>query len=555
MPQALDALWEPIELGSLTLRNRVMAGPATLLYADDNVLSERHIAFYRERAAGGAGVIVSEEHAAHPTALGAFRHACTAWEPRAVGPFTRLAEAVHEHGGRQLIQLYAPGLADSSTLNLDDWGPVWAPSAIVAPDGERSVAMAQADIESMVAGFVTSASNVAAAGLDGVELHGAHGWLIGQFLSPMFNRRTDAYGGSTEARCRLALEIAQAVRDHRPGLVLGLQLSVDEYVGDVGITPEETDLQVEILAGSGLFDYLSLSTGSQFSRHRTIPPIGTPDAVLAEHGRRAREIARGRAAIALLGRIRHLATAARLLEEGAADIVAMTRAHLAEPAMVRRTFDGEADTVTPCVGENECLNRAFAGRQVTCVLNPMTGRERAWPMPRPAAVRPRRVTVIGAGPAGLRAAAVAGERGHEVTLLERSEEAGGHLALMARLPGRGTGARASSSSRAPRRATRARCASAWTRRRRGSPRARRTSSSSRPAPTGRPTGATPPGPARRPSTARPRPPSSMSRPRCAVRSPTRAPSAGTSSSSTRAARSCPSASPRSWLPRARAWRS
>ena len=436
MPQALDALWEPIELGSLTLRNRVMAGPATLLYADDNVLSERHIAFYRERAAGGAGVIVSEEHAAHPTALGAFRHACTAWEPRAVGPFTRLAEAVHEHGGRQLIQLYAPGLADSSTLNLDDWGPVWAPSAIVAPDGERSVAMAQADIDSMVAGFVTSASNVAAAGLDGVELHGAHGWLIGQFLSPMFNRRTDAYGGSTEARCRLALEIAQAVRDHRPGLVLGLQLSVDEYVGDVGITPEETDLQVEILAGSGLFDYLSLSTGSQFSRHRTIPPIGTPDAVLAEHGRRAREIARGRTAIALLGRIRHLATAARLLEEGAADIVAMTRAHLAEPAMVRRSQDGEADTVTPCVGENECLNRAFAGRQVTCVLNPMTGRERAWPMPRPAAARPRRVTVVGAGPAGLRAAAVAGERGHEVTLLERSGEAGGHLALLARLPGR-----------------------------------------------------------------------------------------------------------------------
>ena len=266
---------------SLTLRNRVMAGPATLLYADDNVLSERHIAFYRERAAGGAGVIVSEEHAAHPTALGAFRHACTAWEPRAVGPFTRLAEAVHEHGGRQLIQLYAPGLADSSTLNLDDWGPVWAPSAIVAPDGERSVAMAQADIDSMVAGFVTSASNVAAAGLDGVELHGAHGWLIGQFLSPMFNRRTDGYGGSTEARCRLALEIAQAVRDHRPGLVLGLQLSVDEYVGDVGITPEETDRQVEILAGSGLFDYLSLSTGSQFSRAPDDPAHRDP-------GRRAR---------------------------------------------------------------------------------------------------------------------------------------------------------------------------------------------------------------------------------------------------------------------------
>ena len=391
----------------------------------------------RYRIPASAGVIVSEEHAAHPTALGAFRHACTAWEPRAVGPFTRLAEAVHEHGGRQLIQLYAPGLADSSTLNLDDWGPVWAPSAIVAPDGERSVAMAQADIDSMVAGFVTSASNVAAAGLDGVELHGAHGWLIGQFLSPMFNRRTDAYGGSTEARCRLALEIAQAVRDHRPGLVLGLQLSVDEYVGDVGITPEETDRQVEILAGSGLFDYLSLSTGSQFSRHRTIPPIGTPDAVLAEHGRRAREIARGRTAIALLGRIRHLATAARLLEEGAADIVAMTRAHLAEPAIVRRTLRRRG-------GHGDALRRGE--RVPEPRLRGPAGHVRPEPDDRPRArladaalgrARPRRVTVVGAGPAGLRAAAVAGERGHEVTLLERSGEAGGHLALMARLPGRG----------------------------------------------------------------------------------------------------------------------
>jgi 2,4-dienoyl-CoA reductase-like NADH-dependent reductase (Old Yellow Enzyme family) len=430
-------LWEPLQLGPVTLRNRIMAGPATMLYAEDNVLSERHIAYYRERAAGGVGVIVSEEHAAHPTALGAFRHACTAWGPRAVAPFTRLAEAVHAHGAVQLIQLYAPGLADSSTLNLDDWQPVWAPSAVVTPDrGERSVAMGQAEIDSMVAGFVTSAGNVAAAGLDGVELHGAHGWLIGQFLSPLFNHRFDGYGGSTEARCRFALEIAQAVRDSHPGLVLGLQLSVDEYVGDAGITPEETDRQIAVLAASGLFDYLSLSTGSQFSRHRTIPPMGTPDAVLADHGRRAMTISGGRTAIALLGRIRHVATAARLVADGAADIVAMTRAHLADPALARRARDGRVEEITPCVGENECLSRAFAGQQVACVMNPMTGRERAWPLPRPAAARARRVTVIGAGPAGLRAAAVAGERGHDVVVLEASDEVGGHLELMARLPGR-----------------------------------------------------------------------------------------------------------------------
>ncbi|UGS33817.1 oxidoreductase [Capillimicrobium parvum] len=438
MTHTLDALFEPLELGPLTLRNRVMAGPATLLYARDNVLSDRHIAYYRERAAGGAAVLVSEEHAAHPSALGAFRHACTAWEPRAVGPMRNLAAAVHEHGASQLIQLYAPGIADTSTLRLDDWEPLWGPSPLVTPDrGEHVVGMGQAEIDGMVEGFATSAANVAEAGLDGVELHGAHGWLIGQFLSPLFNHRTDAYGGGTEARCRLVLEIAQAVRERAPGLAVGVQLSVDEHVGAAGITPEETGAQIAVLAASGLFDYVSLSTGSQFSRHRTIPPMGTPDAVLAEHGRRAREIVAGRTAIALLGRIRHVATAARLLRDGHADIVGMTRAHLAEPAIAAKARAGHPERITPCVGENECLSRAFAGLEVACVMNPVTGREGDWAVPAPPSPRPRRLTVVGAGPAGLRAAAVAAERGHDVMLLERDDRPGGHLALLAQLPGRG----------------------------------------------------------------------------------------------------------------------
>ena len=406
--------------------------------------------------------------------------------------------------------------------------------------------MAQADIDSMVAGFVTSASNVAAAGLDGVELHGAHGWLIGQFLSPMFNRRTDAYGGSTEARCRLALEIAQAVRDHRRASCSGCSSPSTSTSATSGSRPEETDRQVEILAGSGLFDYVSLSTGSQFSRHRTIPPIGTPDAVLAEHGRRAREIAAGRTAIALLGRIRHVATAARLLDEGAADIVAMTRAHLAEPAMVRRTQGRRGGTVTPCVGENECLSRAFAGRQVTCVLNPMTGRERAWPMPR----------------AGRRATAARHRRRRRAGGAARRR--GGRRARP-----RGHAARAERGGRRPSRAAGPAARAGGLARGRRVPRARRDAPRARGAPRrGRDGGAGRRGRAgRRPRRdrrglggrrARPRPARRAAHRRrgrahvvdveTAARralADARPPSAGTSSSSTRAARSCPSASPRS----------
>jgi 2,4-dienoyl-CoA reductase-like NADH-dependent reductase (Old Yellow Enzyme family) len=416
-----------------------MVGPATLLYAEDNVLSQRHIDFYGARAAGGAGLIVSEEHAVHPSALGAFRHSCTAWDPRAVAPMARLAEAVHAHGARQLVQLYAPGLADSAGLMLDERGPLWGPSRVSTPDaGEMGMAMGPGEIAQLVDGFAASARNVEVAGLDGVEIHAAHGWLVGQFLSPLFNRRSDGYGATVAGRCRLAVEIGEAIRARTRGLVLGIQLSVDEHVGPAGITPEEADLQIDLLAATGLFDYVSLSTGSQFSRHRTIAPMGTPDAVLEEHGRRARALVDGRVAVAVLGSVRDLRTAARLVASGAADLVGLTRAHLADPELTGKARSARDAEVVPCVGANECLSRAFAGRAVSCVLNPATGRERTWgPATLRPAPAPRRVTVVGAGPAGLRAAAIAARRGHDVTLLERETALGGHLELLSRLPGRG----------------------------------------------------------------------------------------------------------------------
>jgi 2,4-dienoyl-CoA reductase-like NADH-dependent reductase (Old Yellow Enzyme family) len=415
-----------------------MAGPATLLYAQEGLLSDQHVAFHRARAAGGAGLIVTEEHAVHPSGQGAFRHACGAWDPRVVAPLGRLAQAVHGEGAHALVQLYHPGLSDSGALMLDERGPLWAPSRVAGPGAaEQGLAMGRREIAELVEGFAASAGRVAAAGLDGVEVHAAHGWLVGQFLSPLFNRRGDGYGGDARGRTRLALEIGAAIRERAGGLVLGIQLSVDEHVGAAGIDPANTDAQVELLAASALFDYISLSTGSQFSTHRTIPPMVAPPSALGEHARRARAIAAGRTAIAVVGGVATLEAAAALVAGGSADLVGLTRAHLADPALVAKTRDGRAEDVVPCVAANDCLARAFAGRAVSCVLNPATGREGRWGAGAPPrAARRRRVTVVGAGPAGLRAAARAAERGHAVTVLERDETAGGHLRLLARLPGR-----------------------------------------------------------------------------------------------------------------------
>jgi 2,4-dienoyl-CoA reductase-like NADH-dependent reductase (Old Yellow Enzyme family) len=436
----LSTLWESVSLGPIAVRNRIMMGPTTLLYAVDNVLSDRHVAFYAERAQGGAGLLVSEEHGAFRLGIGAFATACTAWHERAVPRFAALADAVHAHGSHQLIQLYAPGANDDSALVMDQWRAPWAASRIPGPgSATMPVAMDSEQIAEVVDGFAASARNVEIGGLDGVEIHAAHSWLVGQFLSPHFNRRTDAYGGSVAGRCRLAIEIGEAIRARTCRLVVGIQLSLDEYIGAAGISARDTEDQVELLAASGLFDYVNLSTGGSFSTHRTIPTMEVAEGFLAEPGARIREIVAGRMKVVLVGRVRSLEMAARLVEEGSADIVAMTRAQLADPELVRKGMAGRSGEIVPCIGENDCIVRALGAQlPVTCLMNPAMGHEAVWGRGRlTQAASPRRLAVIGGGPAGLKLAATAARRGHEVDLYECREALGGHLEPLSRLPHRG----------------------------------------------------------------------------------------------------------------------
>ena len=271
----LRLVWEPMEIGSTHVKNRIMMTAQTTLLGKDNVLGDRHIEFFRERAKGGAALFITEQQAGHRLSKGSFFEGCSAWEKRAIPQYAKLADAVHEHGARQFIQLFGCGVHDKGTMIMDEWHPLWGVSKMPSiVHHEIPMVMEQEHVDDVVKGFGESALNVKVAGCDGVELHAAHSYLLGQFLSPAFNDRTDRYGGSVRKRCQVLLEIGEAVRAQvGDAFTVGVRLSFDEFMGDVGITPDQTEEQLEILSTSGLFDFFNISGGGYY----TLAPRGRPD--------------------------------------------------------------------------------------------------------------------------------------------------------------------------------------------------------------------------------------------------------------------------------------
>ena len=443
----LELIWRPLRIGATTVRHRIMVAPHGQAYGENHQPSDRMVAYFAERARGGAALVGVEATSASRHLSGAQPGGATsgwrltAWERRTIPAFARLAEAVHEHDCRIFVQLSTGGVNDVGRAWIDDWHPVRGPSRVPSPImNETPVALEKADIDELTGDYGQSAANLQEAGIDGVEVHAAHGYLAMQFLSPAFNKRTDAYGGSAANRCRFTIEAAEAIRG-RVGdkMTVGMRLSFDEFIGEAGVTPELAEECLDILAATGLFDYFSISCGSWYSLHRTVPPMGSaPEAFLVPYGKRAKRVVGDRARVFLAGRVLDLDTAERVLADGAADMVAMVRSHLADPFLVQKTLEGRPREIVRCAGTNECMAAPAKGRQVTCVVNPSAGRERVWGEGtlRPA-TEPKRITVVGGGPAGMRVAGVAAKRGHEVALIERASQLGGHLDLLRRLPTRG----------------------------------------------------------------------------------------------------------------------
>ncbi len=434
-------LWTPLTIGSTTVKHRIMMPAETLDYGQDHILSDRHIAFYSERAKGGAALIITEQQGAHPVSKGSFYFGCTAWEKRVIPHYAKLADAVHEYGAKQFVQLFTPGVHDKGTMIVDEWHPLWAASRVPSfLHREIPIVMEQQHIDDLVKAFGESAVNVKVSGLDGVEIHGAHSYGIGQFLSAAYNHRTDRYGGSVRKRCQLAIEIAEEIR-RRVGqdFTMGIRLSFDEFMGEAGITQEQAEEQVEVLAATGLFDFFNISGGGYHTFHWAVAPMGSPYGLMIPFGKRAKEIVGHRAKVFIVGRIIDLSMAEEIIADGAADMVAMARAHMADPFLVAKVREGREQELIKCVGANECIARLLENREVICMMNPTSGRERQWGQGTLKMVskgEAKKIVVVGGGPAGMKTAAVAAKRGHHVVLLEKEPVLGGHLNLIKQLPTR-----------------------------------------------------------------------------------------------------------------------
>ena len=427
-------LFEPLRIKGCTIKNRIMSSGHDTTLPVDGTVNAALVAYQEARARGGVGLIVLQVSGVHETARYT-NHVLMATDDASIEGYRQVADAVHRHGTVLFGQLFHPGReiaeADGGLLCV-----AYAPSSV---PNERCRVMPRplkpALIKSIVQGYGDAARRMQSAGLDGVEIVASHGYLPAQFLNPRVNLRDDAYGGGLDGRLRFLREVIDDIRAKvGDGFVVGLRISGSE-VDETGLTEDETLEAVTRLGDS--IDYVHLTLGTSASLGgavHIVPPMTLSTGYVVPYAARVKE--RTRIPVFVTGRINQPQDAEAVLAAHQADVCGMTRALICDPDMPNKTARGTPEYIRACIACNQaCIGHFHKGYPISCIQNPVSGRELRFGALRPAARR-KKVWVVGGGPAGMKAAVIAAERGHHATLFEAERRLGGQALLAQMLPGR-----------------------------------------------------------------------------------------------------------------------
>lgn len=416
----MSKLWEPIKIGSMELKNRFIFAPMfTCLAAPGGEVSDEIVAYYERRARGGAAMIIVEIAAVHPQ--GAIcEYELVLHDDRYIPGMARIAEAIKKHDCKAVLQVHHPGRqADSKVSGFPTVGPSPVPWASFA-DVPRELTVAE--IEELIGCYAEAARRARDAGFDGVQFHGAHGYLVCQFFSPLSNKRTDAYGGDVHKRAKFGVDIVKLARQKlgREYPIL-FRISGSE-IEEGGITTDDARTIAGLLQQAGA-DCIDVSAGYYGTSEYTSQPAFMKPGCIVQY---ATEVKRGVSVpVITVGRINDPRLAETILEENNADIIALGRPLLADPDYPRKAKEGRREEIVKCIACNTCMDLVFLRKPITCVQNPYAGLELEGEVEEKAA-KPRKVLVIGEGPAAMEAARVAGARGHRTVFWRTKGEPGGY---------------------------------------------------------------------------------------------------------------------------------
>ncbi len=427
-------LFKPIIIRNLKIRNRIVSTGHDTTIPIDGTVNDGLIAYHKARAKGGVGLIVAQVTGVHDSARYT-NHVLMGTDDKCIKGFRKLAETIHKEGAKLFVQLFHPGR--EMTESLDGTAPIaWAPS--VSPSERFHViprAITEKMIQEILDGYGKVANRLEKAGVDGVEIVASHGYLPAQFLNPNVNRRNDRWGGSDENRRRFLIEaIRKARAETSSNFIVGLRISGDEQYEEGFSTSANLETIKNV---SNTIDYVSLVDGTSATLGGSIhivPPMYYEPGYVAPFSARLKEIID--IPVIVTGRINQPQEAEKILESNAADMCGMTRAMICDPLMPIKAKNGNFDEIRACIGCNQaCIGHFHKGHAISCIQHPETGRELEFAN-KSQTTNSLKVLVVGGGPGGMKAASVAAERGHEVTLYEADNQLGGQARFAQLLPNR-----------------------------------------------------------------------------------------------------------------------